>query len=97
MGAENPVRRKVTATEGAKRLNCSDRTVQRIAAEPRQEFLKRAQDRGDRALAMKESGMKYREIGERLGCSPRAAESLVHRARVRKSKESSEISSQNVA
>lgn len=83
MVAENPTRRKVTATEGAKRLKCSPRTVQRIAAEPREEFLKRSRSRGEKALALKQSGLTYRQIGEQLGCSARAAESLVHRARER--------------
>lgn len=97
MGAENPVRRKITATEAAKRFNRHPRTIQNMAAEPRDEFLKRSRDRGDRALSMKESGMKYREIGEQLGCSARAAESLVHRARARRAKEDNDRASQQVA
>lgn len=87
MGAENPVRRKVSARAAAEKLGCSPRTIQRVAAEPREDFLKRSRDRGDQALALKEAGLKYREIGDKLGCSARAAESLVHRARVRRSRE----------
>lgn len=87
MTAENPVLRNMTAKEASEKAGCSPRTIQRIVAEPRDAFLKRSRDRGEQALALKEAGLKYREIGEHLGCSARAAESLVHRARMRRGSE----------
>lgn len=83
MTAETPARRTVTAKEGAEALGCSTRTVRRIAAEPRNEFIKRSRVRQDLALELKNAGLKYREIADRLGCSEKAAQNLVHRARDR--------------
>ena len=42
MTAKNPVRRSVPAAELAKQFGVSKRTVQRIIAEPREEYLARA-------------------------------------------------------
>jgi len=83
MTAETPTRRSVTAKEGAKTLGCSSRTVRRIAAEPRTEFIQRSRARQDLALELKNAGLKYREIANRLACSEKAAQNLVHRARER--------------
>lgn len=81
MSAETPQRRKVTAREAADRLGVSTRTVQRIAAEPREEFLSRAAQRRARAVALRESGLMYREIAEEMGITIGAAGRLVHTAR----------------
>ena len=83
MTAETPARRTVTAKEGAEALGCSTRTIRRIAAEPRDEFIKRSRARQDLALELKNAGLKYREIANRLACSEKAAQNLVHRARER--------------
>jgi len=83
MTAENPVRRTRTAREVAQSVGCHPRTVQRAVAEPRDEFIKRSRARQDLALELKNAGLKYREIADRLDCSEKAAQNLVHRARDR--------------
>lgn len=88
MTAETPARRKKTAREVAQKVECSPRTIRRIVAEPRDDFLKRSRARQDLALQLKDAGLKYREIGERLNCSEKAAQNLVHRARERHAKPS---------
>ena len=87
MGAENPTRRTMTAREAAERLGCSPRTVQRVMAEPRGEFLARSAARQRRAAELKDEGKTYREIGELLDCTPKAAENLVLRGRKAKAKQ----------
>lgn len=86
MGAENPGRRTMTAREAAERLGCSPRTVQRVMAEPRHQFLARAAERQLRAAEMKDQGKSYREIAESLECTPKAAENLVLRGRKARAK-----------
>lgn len=81
MTAENPARRKLTARETAERLGVSVRTVRRIVAEPREDFLSRAQERRARAVALRAAGMSSTQIGEELGCSPSAARRLIMTAR----------------
>ena len=84
MTAEMPQRRTRTAREVAESLNCSERTVQRIMAEPRAEFLQRSHARQDHALDLKNAGLKYREIADKMGCTEKAAQHLVHNARNRR-------------
>lgn len=84
MSAVHKSRRKVTAREGAEQLGVSTRTVQRIVAEPRGEYLSRSHARQDLALQLKNDGLKYREIAERIGTTERAAQGLVERARKRR-------------
>ncbi|MBO1269490.1 sigma-70 region 4 domain-containing protein [Arthrobacter cavernae] len=62
-------------------MGCSERTIRRIAAEPRHEFLARAAERQRKAADWKDEGLTYREIAERLDCTPKAAENLVLRGR----------------
>ncbi|MFC6257208.1 MULTISPECIES: sigma factor-like helix-turn-helix DNA-binding protein [Kocuria] len=81
MPAEIQQRRKTTAKELAKRLGCSERTVRRIAAEPRTEFLARAAERRARALALRESGMTYKQIAAEMGESVGSVGRLIHSAR----------------
>ena len=89
MGAENPIRRTLTAREVAARMGCSIRSVQRIVAEPRDEFLARSTERQLKAAEMKDQGKTYREIAETLECTPKAAENLVLRGRKAKLKQDS--------
>jgi DNA-directed RNA polymerase specialized sigma24 family protein len=70
-------------------MGCSVRTIQRIAAEPRHEFLARAAERQLKAAELKDEGKTYREIGELLECTPKAAENLVLRGRKLKLKQAS--------
>lgn len=81
MGAKNPVRRKLTAREAAEKFGASTRTIQRLFAEPRGEFLKRAEARRMQVVALREQGKKYREIAEELGISTGAVGRILHDAR----------------
>ena len=83
MGAAKPVRRKLTAREVAKRYGISERHVRNAIAEPRSEYLARAETRQLRALELREAGKAYAEIAQELGVSEVNARSLVHRARKR--------------
>lgn len=81
MGAKNPVRRKLTAREAAEKFGASTRTIQRLFAEPRDEFLERAEVRRRQAVGLREQGMKYREIAEEMGISTGAVGRILHDAR----------------
>ena len=88
MGAEIPQRRKMTAKEAAKRLGVSTRTVQRLAAEPREELLARAAAHRAEALRLREvEGLPYAQIAERMGVPLGTAKRLVHTARKRRDEE----------
>lgn len=67
MGAMKPFKRNHTARELAERLGVSERTVQRLMAQPRDEYLAETHGRQDEALRLRELGMKWREVGEALG------------------------------
>jgi transposase len=69
MGARNPVRRSKTARELAEAFGASPRTIQRMIAEPREEFDARAQARQTRAQELRAQGLKHREIAEEMGIS----------------------------
>jgi transposase len=84
MTAAYPERRKMSASEAAKLLGKSERYIRKAVAEPREQFLARSNERITKALELKNSGLKYREIGEIMGCTERAAQGLVHRARQKK-------------
>ena len=62
-----PVKRKHSARELAERLGVSERTVQRLMAQPRSEYLAGAHARQDEALSLRESGLKWSEVGAELG------------------------------
>ncbi|MEE2061767.1 helix-turn-helix domain-containing protein [Rhodococcus artemisiae] len=81
MGAKNPVRRKLTAREAAEKFGASTRTIQRLFAEPREEFLERAELRRMQVVGLREQGMKYREIAEEMGISTGAVGRILHDAR----------------
>jgi len=81
MGAKNPVRRRLTAAEAAERFGASARTIQRLFAEPRQDFLDRAKQRRETAAALRDEGLSYRQIAEKLSCSTGAVGALLHEAR----------------
>ena len=81
MPAEIPRRRTKTAREVAEHLGISIRTVRRFAAEPRAEFLARAQARRDRAVELRRTGLKYHQIAEDLDTTIGAVSSLLSDAR----------------
>ncbi|MEE2061553.1 helix-turn-helix domain-containing protein [Rhodococcus artemisiae] len=74
-------RRAVTAKELARRLGSSERTARRLVAEPREEFLARAQARRDQVVGLREQGLKYREIAEEMGISTGAVGRILHDVR----------------
>lgn len=80
-GAQAKQRRSITAKELAKRLGSSERTARRLIAEPREEFLERAEARRKQVVGLREEGMKYREIAEELGISTGAVGRILHDAR----------------
>ncbi len=67
MGAQTPARRNKTARELAEEFGVAPRTIQRLVAEPREEYMARARQRRERAMQLREQGLKYREIAEELG------------------------------
>lgn len=83
MGAENPTRRTMTAREAAERLGCSPRTVQRVMAEPREDFLARAAQRRERVMALRGEGKKYREIADELELPIGTVKTIIHQAKTK--------------
>lgn len=81
MGAERPVRRKKTARELAEAMGAHPRTIRRMMAEPRDEFLNRAAANRARAVELRAQGMKYREIAEAMGTTIGNVGRLLHDAR----------------
>lgn len=80
-GARAKQRRSITAKELAQRLGSSERTARRLVAEPRADFLERAQARRTQVVGLREQGMKYREIAEKLGISTGTVGRILHDAR----------------
>jgi CTP-dependent riboflavin kinase len=62
-----PVKRKHTARELAERLGVSERTIQRLMAQPRAEYEAETHARQDEALRLREAGMKWADVGAELG------------------------------
>lgn len=69
MTAETPARRKRTAREAAQQWGYSERHIRRIVAEPRDQYLSRAQQRRERIRELRATGMTMRAIATELGCS----------------------------
>ena len=69
MPAEKAVRRTRTARDVAEQFGVSPRTIRRIAAEPRPEYLARAQDRRRRIAELRAQGKTMRAIADQLGVS----------------------------
>lgn len=66
-------RRKMTASEAAKRFGVSPRTIRNVVAEERSEYVGRAVSRRDQIVALHRQGLKQKSIAEQLG----VAKSLV--------------------
>jgi len=66
-------RRKMTASEAAKRFGVSPRTIRRVVAEERADYVGRATSRRDQIITLYRQGLKQIEIAEKLG----VAKSLV--------------------
>lgn len=80
-GAQAKKRRSITARELAERLGSSERTARRLVAEPRDEFLDRAEVRRRQASELRAQGLKYREIAETMEISIGTVGRLLHDAR----------------
>ena len=61
--------RKHTARELGERFGRSPRTIRRIIAQERGEFLAQAQQRGQRIVELRAKGMTMRAIANEVGCS----------------------------
>ncbi|MFE6229412.1 sigma factor-like helix-turn-helix DNA-binding protein [Cellulosimicrobium sp. NPDC057862] len=81
MVAENPVRRNSTARELADRLGMSTRTVQRVIAEPREQFEARAAQRRERVISLRREGKTYAEIAAAVGMTTGGVGTILHHAR----------------
>lgn len=82
MGAERPQRRKMTAREAAQRLGVSTRTVQRIVAEPREEYLARAAALRANVVRLRTSEkLPYKDISEQLGIPASSARRIITEVR----------------
>lgn len=81
MSAQTPARRKKTARELAEQFGVTTRTVQRLVAEPREEFLARAAANRARAMELRGQGLLYREIAAEMGVTTGTVGKLLHDAR----------------
>ncbi|ECG7208043.1 TPA: HTH domain-containing protein [Escherichia coli] len=79
MTALHTVRRNKTAKEMAQRLNISDRTVRKLIALPREDYEKEAKQRRLKAFVLRESGMKWSDVGIALGTTKHGAIALYKR------------------
>lgn len=72
MSALKPVRRQFTAREAAERLGVTTRTVQRLMAEPREQYLARANTKREQVATLRAEGLSVRAIAEKLEISKSA-------------------------
>ncbi|EAW0303066.1 TPA: HTH domain-containing protein [Klebsiella pneumoniae] len=79
MTALHTVKRNKTAKEMAQRLNISDRTVRKLIALPREDYEKEAKQRRLKAFVLRESGMKWADVGIALGTTKHGAIALYKR------------------
>lgn len=73
MGTLKPVRRQFTAREAAERLGVTTCTVQRLMAEPREQYLAHANSKREQVAALRAEGLSVRAIAEKLEISKSAA------------------------
>jgi transposase len=69
MSTPTRARRTNTARELGDRFGRSPRTIRRVIAEPRDEYLSRAQQRRDKIRKLRATGMSMRAIAAEVGCS----------------------------
>ncbi len=81
MSAENPARRTRTARDMAVQFGVNPRTIRALMAEPRDEFLARADQRRAQAAELRSQGLKYREIADTMGLTIGTVSSLIHDVR----------------
>ena len=78
-------KKKRTASEVARLVGRTPRTVRRYASWGREEYEQNAQARRDRARELRAKGLKWREVGEEMGISAEAARSLGKQAKQKRS------------
>lgn len=71
--------RTMTAKEAAKKFGVSTRTIQRLVALDRDDYINRAFERRKQAYELRQNGLKWAEVGEKLNCSAEAARALAKR------------------
>ncbi len=83
MAAHIQKKRKVTAREGAKRMNLSARTVQRYMAQPRADWIDEQRTRRRLILETYEQNdsMTWEDVAHQFGIKPDTARQLARRAR----------------
>lgn len=69
MSALKPVRRQFTAREAAERLGVTTRTVQRLMAEPRDQYLAHANAKREQVAELRAQGLSILAIADQLGIS----------------------------
>ena len=79
MTALHTVKRNKTAKEMAQRLNIRDITVRKLIALPREDYEKEAKQRRLKAFVLRESGMKWADVGIALGTTKHGAIALYKR------------------
>lgn len=75
---------KISITDFAKKYGISRQSAQKLAkdwgvSKNREQYEQDAQERRRIAYELRESGLKWREIGEKLGISTANAQMLAHR------------------
>lgn len=78
---------KLSINELSKRLNKTPRTIRNYlsklgVSKSREQYEQDAQERRRIAYELRESGLKWREIGEKLGISTANAQMLAHRYKI---------------
>lgn len=74
-------KKKRTATEVARLVGRTTRTVRRYASWGREEYLMAAEARRDRARELRAQGMSWKEVGAAMEISAEAARSLANRGK----------------
>ena len=92
MTALKRAKRKQTARELAERFGVSERTIRRAVAQPRADYLAEVRARQDEALRLRESGLRWREVGDALGgINASAAYQLAAKAKARREREAASL------
>lgn len=73
------VKRNKTARELADKFGVSPRTIQRMAAQSREDYLAEAAARHERIRALRAEGLSMRAIAKREGVTARAVHYAIHK------------------
>lgn len=81
MSAVSPGKRRLPARVLAERLGVSQRTVQRLVAQPRDEYVQEQRELREAILRAREEGKSWVDIGEQFDITPDAARMRGKRAK----------------